>query len=345
MYLKGFHFKIIRILCILSPLYFNISAQDIHFSQFWMNPISLNPASTAFYDGNFRVGAYNRSQWYTVTKAYQTNGLWFDLPIAKRPSHQDIFGFGMTFDFDVAGNSKYTTMQSNAMFSYARSLNRKNNHFIMIGISGGIAQRTIDYASLSFDEQFQDDMYESSNPINETFPTTKFLFGDCAAGIQWFYQPSEAFYYQAGISAFHLNMPKQSLLKDKSIRLPIKYNLQLSVGFGLNRDMIITPSLFYSRQLQYQEFMIGCMYTYIISRDQQGNIKKLEIGLDYRWKDALYVVLGFEIKRIRLNFSYDFNISKLTPASNAQGGMEASMYYIFKHKKTYKRKEIPCPIF
>jgi len=67
--------------------------------------------------------------------------------------------------------------------------------------------------------------------------------------------------------------------------------------------------------------------------------------VDYRWNDAIYVVIGSEIKRVRFNFSYDFNISKLTPASDTQGGIELSVYYIFKKKKTFKRQDVPCPIW
>jgi type IX secretion system PorP/SprF family membrane protein len=310
-----------------------------------MNPIAVNPAAVGFYDGNFRIGAYNRSQWFSITKAYQTNGLWFDVPLAKRSSHQDIFGLGMTFDFDQAGDSKFTSLQSNLMLSYIRALNRKNNHFLMIGISGGIAQRTINYASLSFDEQFKADIYNNSNPITETFPTSSFLFGDCGIGLQWFYQPSNAFYYQLGVSAFHLNRPRQSLLKDKSIYMPIKGNIQLTAGFGINTTMIITPSVFYSQQGQYRELLLGCLYTYIISRDLEGVLSKFEIGLDYRWNDAIYIVMGSEFKRIRINISYDFNVSKLLPASDARGGIEISLYYILKKKKVFKRESIPCPIF
>ena len=343
-YLKK-QFGIVCLLCFYVLMSTNVKAQDIHFSQFWMNPIAINPAATGFYNGDLRLGIYNRSQWYTVTKAYQTNGLWFDMPIVKRPSHQDIFGFGMTFDFDRAGDSKYTTMQSNAFFSYTRALNRKNSHFLSFGISGGLAQRTINYASLSFDEQYQDDMYDQNNPITEDLNTTKFLFGDCAAGIQWFYQSKELSYYQAGFSMFHLNRPKQSLLKDKSIRMPIKYNLTFSTSIGLNPDMGLTPSLSFSYQEPYQALMIGLLYTYLISFDQYGNYNKFELGLDYRWNDAIYVVLGAEINRVRFNFSYDFNISKLLPASNAQGAVELSVYYIFKKKKKFKRQSVPCPIF
>ena len=113
------------------------------------------------------------------------------------------------------------------MLSYIRAQIGKQP-FLMIGISGGIAQRTINYASLSFDEQFKADIYNNSNPITETFPTSSFLFGDCGIGLQWFYQPSNAFYYQLGVSAFHLNRPRQSLLKDKSIYAH-KGNMQLLI--------------------------------------------------------------------------------------------------------------------
>lgn len=336
---------IVCIVCFYVFMSKTVKAQDIHFSQFWMNPRAINPAATAFYDGDLRAGIYNRSQWYTVSKAYQTNGLWFDMPLIKRPSHQDIFGFGMSFDFDRAGDSKYTSMQSNLFLSYSRALNRKNNHFISIGISGGMAQRTINYAALSFDEQFQNDIYNQNIPITENLHTSKFMFADCAAGIQWFYQSGELNYYQAGFSIFHLNRPKQSLLKDNSIRLPIKYNFTLTTSIALNADMGITPSIAYSNQDPYQEFLLGMMYTYLISFDQYGNYNKFEIGLDYRWNDAIYVVLGAEINRLRFNFSYDFNISKLLPATNAQGGVELSVYYILKKKKKFKPQTIPCPIF
>ncbi|NLJ83157.1 MAG: PorP/SprF family type IX secretion system membrane protein [Bacteroidales bacterium] len=322
-----------------------LSAQDIHFSQFWMNPIAINPATAGFFEGEARIGIYNRSQWYTVTKAYQTNGLWFDLPIVKRASHQDIFGFGMTFDYDCAGSSKYTTLQSNAMFSYARALNRKNNNFLMIGISGGVAHRSINYQFLSFDEQFQDNIYRSDNPISETFPISSFVFPDCGVGVQWFYHPLESFYYQLGISTFHLNRPYQSLLKDKSIRMPIKYNIQFTTGIGVHSAMMLIPSILFSQQGKYNEIMLGCLYSYVIGIDNSGDLQKFELGFDYRWKDALYVVIGYELRRLRFNFSYDFNLSKLSPASDAQGGIEVSMYYVFKKKKTFKRQDVPCPIW
>jgi hypothetical protein len=31
-------------------------AQDIHFTQFFTNPLALNPAQTGYFNGNYRVG-------------------------------------------------------------------------------------------------------------------------------------------------------------------------------------------------------------------------------------------------------------------------------------------------
>ena len=38
-------------------------AQDIHFSQWYNNPLFSNPALTADFDGDYRITANQREQW------------------------------------------------------------------------------------------------------------------------------------------------------------------------------------------------------------------------------------------------------------------------------------------
>ena len=54
-------------------------AQDIHFSQFNMSPVNLNPAFTGFFDGDYRGVANYRSQWSSVPVSYSTVSLQADL--------------------------------------------------------------------------------------------------------------------------------------------------------------------------------------------------------------------------------------------------------------------------
>ena len=320
-------------------------SQDIHISQFWVSPVLLNPAACGFFDGNLRLGAYNRGQWNSITKAYRTTGVSADLPLIKRPSKQDIFGMGINFDYDYAGDSRYTTMQGNMMFSYAHALNYRNNNFLMGGVTIGGAYRWIDYSKLSFDEQWKNGIYDPNTDNGETFYGNNFWFADLGLGVQWFYQPDFLSFYQVGFSVFHINRPKISLLKDDDVRLNVKWVAHGIVSIEAHTNIAIIPSAYLAFQGKYKEFLIGATYSHTLPIDVKGFRNKANIGLFYRWNDAVYLAAGMEWRRLTFSIGYDFNVSKLTKVSHAQGGMEIVATYIFKKKTHLKRKAIPCDIF
>ncbi|HNM24595.1 MAG TPA: type IX secretion system membrane protein PorP/SprF, partial [Saprospiraceae bacterium] len=45
-----------------------VQAQDIHFSQFYMSPLNLNPAMTGVMNCNHRIVANYRNQWSSILK-------------------------------------------------------------------------------------------------------------------------------------------------------------------------------------------------------------------------------------------------------------------------------------
>jgi len=49
------------------------SAQDPNFSQFFVSPLTLNPALTGKFDGNFRIAGNYRDQWPAISKAFVTS--------------------------------------------------------------------------------------------------------------------------------------------------------------------------------------------------------------------------------------------------------------------------------
>jgi Type IX secretion system membrane protein PorP/SprF len=56
-------------------------AQDPHFSQFFASPLTLNPAFTGKFDGEWRLAANHRDQWPSIPKAYVTSSAfryWFN---------------------------------------------------------------------------------------------------------------------------------------------------------------------------------------------------------------------------------------------------------------------------
>ena len=57
-------------------------AQDPHFSQFFASPLTLNPAFTGKFDGQWRLAANHRDQWPSIPKAYVTTSASLDFPVS-----------------------------------------------------------------------------------------------------------------------------------------------------------------------------------------------------------------------------------------------------------------------
>ena len=60
-----------------------VTAQDPNFSQFFASPLTLNPALTGKFDGDFRFAANYRNQWPSINNAYTTGTASFDMGILK----------------------------------------------------------------------------------------------------------------------------------------------------------------------------------------------------------------------------------------------------------------------
>jgi type IX secretion system PorP/SprF family membrane protein len=320
-------------------------SQDIHISQFWLTPVAVNPAACGFFDGNLRMAVNNRGQWNSFTNAYKTTGLLVDFPLIKRPKNQDLFGLGVSFDYDQAGDSKYTTMQGNIMLSYAHALNYRNNNFLMGGVNIGGSQRSWDYSKLTFDEQWKNGIYDPNTGNNETFYGNNYWFADLGLGMQWFYQPGFLSFYQVGFSVSHINRPRNSMLKDDDIRLPIKWVIHGVTSIEAHTNIAVIPVASLSFQGKYRELLVGATYSHTLPIDVRGFRNKANIGLYYRWRDAVYLATGMEWRRLTFSVCYDFNVSSLRKASYVRGGTEIVVSYIFKKKVYLKRKAIPCDIF
>lgn len=339
-----------NILCLLLTFFgwfcMNVRAQDLHHSPFWMNPVSVNPASAGFFNGDLRVGTYHRNQWLSVTTPYQTSGFWADAPLHKRTVQQDILGGGLNVDMDRAGDARYRTLQANASLSYTKALNRKNSHFLSLGGMFGFAQKQLNIDELMHDDQYNGGKYHPEIPTQENYPSSSFSYADMGLGLQWFYSLRSGVNLTAGFSALHLNRPPQSLMKDESIRLPIKYtglfSLQMPLG---GEESFLRPSLYFCRQDVYAEIMAGLIASYAFHFDSKGYVNSLVGGINYRLGDALYVVAGGKWRSFQLIVSYDFNVSSLRKASNGRGGLEVNLQYTYKKPRALRRHKIPCPIF
>ncbi len=293
--------------------------------------------------GSHRFALNYKNQWQSVTTPYRTLSASFDMPVIQRGSKLDMVGAGILLNADKAGDASYGTTQASCAISYIKSLSRLNNHYLSFAIQPGIMQKSIKQDKLSFDSQYDGTSLNTSLPQNETFARTNFIFFDISAGIYWNYQMFNNTGFDAGLSVFHINKPSQTFYNDATAVLHRKVIVFGNAIFQVSDRYDLVPGIYYARQYNYKEFLIGSTFRYVKSPNPI-NFSTFNLGMFFRTSDALLLVAGYDYLQYSFAISYDVNYSDLKPASRAMGGLEASFKYILDSKRSYVRK-VPCPIF
>src|SRR5215213_931592 len=104
-------------------------AQDPNFSQFFVSPLTLNPALTGKFDGVIRVAGNYRNQWPTINNAFTTYTASIDGSILKnRIPENDQFGMGVMAFSDKSGNGVLQNNYLALSTAYHKSLDEDGYH-------------------------------------------------------------------------------------------------------------------------------------------------------------------------------------------------------------------------
>lgn len=339
-------YRYVLLLLLGMTFFLKLNAQDVHFSQVMSSPLNLNPALTGMIDGVFRLGVNQKTQWISVTKPFLTLSMGIDAPLYKNHRRREMIGVGVLLNLDRAGDSQYSIVQPMFSFAYIKSLDQRNRHKLSLGVNVGCQQRSINYAKLYFDEQYQHGRFNPDIPNTENFAKDKILFFDWGVGANWSFFPSELISVSAGVSVFHLNQPGLSFEKQEKnsyfVRLPVKTQFYLTSTFPLRDNLYLTPLLYGAFQRSFKEIDIGAMVEYRHVSTYETNLT-FSGGLFFRWNDALILQTSVRWQNYRVGLSYDFNVSSFTRATRVRGGVEISLLYIFKKESVKSAGREPCP--
>ena len=320
---------------------FNVQGQDIHYSQFYNTPMILNPSNAGKFAGLYRLGANYRDQWRSVTIPYQTSSVFGDLNIPlNRNKPRDRFGFGAAFVNDVAGDGKLHTTKAFVSVAYHKSFNKKNTVIGSVGYGISLVQKKVDFSKLIFDAQWDDDHFDLGIPQGEPFSDDRLNYLDMQAGINLsFAIGDESKMYVSG-AMMHLTTPQESFYDDDN-EIAMRPVVQIGGLFSTYGSLMIEPHILYSSQRGAMEIIAGTNLLWRLNSGPEPT-NKFIVGAWYRGVDALIGVVGVEFKSLTVMGSYDVNLSKLSPASNSQGGFEISLIYIGDVKM---KSGIACPAF
>ncbi len=172
--------------------------QDIHFSQFNLSPLNLNPAMTGSFNGDYRIAGNHRNQWSSVTTPYRT----FGLSLEKNKVTNDAVSAGLQINQDRAGDSRFSTFQINLSGSYLFKFKDTSN-FLSLGSQIGFTNRNLDYNPLSFDAQYNGYQYDPTLPNQEHFLRNSRTYANLNFGLGHFLV-KEKLNVESGIAIFNL---------------------------------------------------------------------------------------------------------------------------------------------
>lgn len=323
------------------------TAQDIHFSQFYASPLTLNPALTGKVNGNWRVAGIFRSQWGGIPNGsgptFGTPSASFDLPIFVGKNKKDAIGVGAVFVNDYSNGKLYKLTRGMASISYIKSLGSNGRHQLSLGVQGGIQQNKGGF--FRFADQFNNAAYQDgSTSVDASLNDQSKIIPDFNVGLFYNGALTQKLTFFTGFSMFHLFEPKEQFGSGATSELPRRYVVHAGLEWDLSKRFSLYPGLIYMNQAKNQELNFGTNLGFHL-KNTADKRTTLYAGAWYRNQDAFIAMVGMEIQRIRVGFSYDVTTSALENP-NTRGSFEISLIYVGRFSSvTDKNVFLFCPRF
>jgi len=332
-------------LALLFAVNAQVTAQDIHFTQFNLSPLTLNPGLTGAYEGSYRIGGIYRDQWTSVlSNPYRTPSLYVDAPIINGFKKNDWVGVGVNLLNDQVGSYALNHIEGMVSVAYHLALGKSASNIISIGLQGGYVRKTLDKTKLRFADQYVNAIYDpnlTSQDLNNVTDLEK-AYPDFGAGFLLNSYINEKVNFSVGLGVFHLTEPDEAFI-GSDFALPRRLSGHAEVNIGLTEKLELTPRVLYQSQSSASELNMQAMLGYALNPEKDIILKA---GLGYRMDDAGMVLLGADYKSFRVGAAYDINVSDLNPISQYQGGWEVALSYVGKIFKTpIVKPVIFCPRF
>ena len=304
-------------------------AQDVGFSQFYANPLYLNPglAGSAVAP---RIAMTYRAQWPGLVSAFTTISASYD------QYFEDLHGgVGVIVMNDRQGDHGILrTTSVGAMYAFRFQLAREI--YISAGLQATLVNNALDWnlEYLRFPDQIDPDPQQ---PGSTSKWVADFNAGVVVSGSKWY----------AGLAAAHLTQPNQGFYSED--RVPMKITVHgggfINVAEEQRRQSsillgtpIISPNLVYQYQGGFHYFNYGVYLDWM----------PFLVGVWFRNglnnADAFIFQVGVQQDYFKVGYSYDVTVSKLV--NSTAGSHEVTVGFLLPVPEQKKKvKAIRCPSF
>lgn len=336
----------IRIVFLLSFFFLGTAlfAQDVQYSQFYANPLYLNPAFSGA-TGLTRVGANFRNQWPALNQSFVAYTAYLDHFSERYNS-----GVGVLLTGAKESFTQSQTFDLGLVYSYRLRLGQKS--FLNAGAQASLIARDALFDEVILGTQLDINSGAIIGQPGDGFEgearQTQF---DLGTGLLFYNEK-----VWLGISAFHLLTPEISYLIVNGNQLPVKYSAHGGIRFDLSpgeindffnntdQERSVALAFNYKSQGQFSQLDFGAELFF----------EPLVLGLWYRGfptkyslpnNESIIALLGISIESgLELGYSFDFTISQFSQRSTG-GAHELSLRYVFSSKDPRKKYYNPLPSF
>ncbi len=295
-------------------------AQDAQFSQYFSNPIYLNPAF-AGYEGCPRISTSYRIQNPAIDNRFHTVNVSYDQQVGKR------HGLYVNYQYDNAAEI-ITTQELSIGYAPAFWVADKQ---VMLSpaLEIGWRNRFLNSSNITMeniDDQLYNIGYEHyGGPLLVEDRTRNFI--DFSLGTLVTFKG-----LIAGVAIHHLTQPDEQFYSGGG--LPLKITTHASYVFGVNENFRIAPAFIYRYQY-FSNVLPSVSFEFYGAR----------LGLGFRTvefnkKNSQFLFLtGYQGNRIKVGYSYDLSVSQFNDDKTG-GSHELSIGYVFGCKKSEQRKGV-----
>lgn len=273
---------------------------DVQLTQYWSVPAYYNPAATGNTDF-LRVRGGARLQWIGIDNAPKS---FFGVADSPLKVGKKRIGVGLNISQESLG--LFSDLMINAQGSYKL---RMFGGELSVGVQVGYFNQKFKGSEIT--TPGGDDYHDSND---EALPMQDLTGSaiDFSAGL--FYTKKNVWF---GASCLHLTQPKVSLTLEGSESTETKeyeFDIPRMAYFMGGGNFRIKNTLF---EIQ-PSFLVKTDFTMFTAEVTARAVynRFLSFGLGYRWKDAVSVMIGAELKNFFLGYAYDYPFSAIGKVSS-----------------------------
>jgi len=312
----------------------NVSGQDAVFSQFYANPVYLNPALA----GNVicpRLALNYRNQYPSLGGNYVTYNVAADM-------YASALSGGIAAIATSDNTGPLASFAGDIVYSYHLRITEKLR--MNAALQAGYFQYKLNWEKLVFEDMIVPGTGEVVPGNSTEAAPEKLKVGDVdfSTGVVLGYD--ERFYL--GMAAHHITNPDMAFYQGNISRLATRFTIHAGALFNLkdalagreNDNFSLSPNIVYMQQGDFHQLNAGMYLNFY------PFVTGLWLRHNFENPDAVIAMLGFQQPNFKIGYSFDFTLSKM--GLPAGGAHEISfVWYMPCPKKDFQYKAIKCPSF